>query len=104
MRRAVYSARCALVAVVRSARGRRARYAARAARLLLLSGQGADARAGRGMIAQDFDLCGILTANKLSNFRESGSGRVAAATIPRFLLLSAGVGLACAPGASWRVG
>ena len=91
-RRAVRAAVCAV------------RYAARGARLLLLSGQGAGARAGRGIIAQDFDLCGSLTANKLSNFRESGSGQGAAGTISRFLLLSAETWAGPPPGASWRVG
>jgi hypothetical protein len=92
--------------VRRAARGARdgVRCAARGARLLLLSGQGVGARAGRGMIAQDFDLRGSLTANKLSNFRESGSGQGAAGTIPRFLLLSAETWADPPPGASWRVG
>ena len=30
---------------------------------------------GRGVIAQDFVFLGILTANKLSKFRENGPGR-----------------------------
>jgi hypothetical protein len=38
-------------------------------------------RAGRGEIEQDFVFHGILTANKLSKFRENAPGRGAARTI-----------------------
>jgi hypothetical protein len=37
--------------------------------------------AGRGLIAKDFDFCGILTANKLSEFRHHKPGRRAVGTI-----------------------
>jgi hypothetical protein len=40
------------------------------------------ARAPGGVIAQDFDLRGILTANKLSKFRVSELGSGAAGTNP----------------------
>jgi hypothetical protein len=43
-------------------------------------------RVERGVIAQDFDFRGILTANKLSEFRENRPGRGVAWTIRTKLL------------------